>query len=222
MTLAADRMRNKRQAFAAPGSPLDKIVRLLAVGLPAFVGVVAAMMLITPLSPRGEVSFLLDRNKVAIAEDRLRVDNAMYRGQDGEGRPFSLVAGEAVQQSNAVPVVALEDLTARILLTSGPAVLSAPEGTYAIDDEQVGIPGVVQFTAADGYRFAARNVTVHLPSQTMIGDGRVEGVIPAGTYSADSMRADLDNRVISLIGNARLTMTPGRLRLPEEMQEMIP
>ncbi|APE27316.1 hypothetical protein [Aurantiacibacter gangjinensis] len=218
MTAAADRMRTKRQAFAAPGSSLDRIVRLLAVGLPALVGVVAAMMLITPLSPRGEISFLLDRNKVAIADDRMRVDDAMYRGSDAQGRPFSLVAGEAVQRSNTVPLVEMQELTARIVLSGGPAVLSAPQGTYAIDEEQIGIPGMLQFTAADGYEIAARNVTVDLPSQTLLGNGRISGVIPAGVFSANSIRADLENRTIALVGNARLTMTPGRLQLPAEMR----
>lgn len=217
MTLAADRMRTKRQAFAAPGSSLDRIVRALAVGLPALVGVIAAMMLITPLSPRGEVSFLLDRNKVAVAEDRLRVDNAMYRGEDRSGRPFSLMAGEAVQQSNSVPLVQLQELTARILLSEGPAVLSAPRGTYDIEDEQVGIPGIVSFTAADGYQFTARDVTVDLPSRTMHGSGRVGGEIPAGRFEANSFRADLEARTISLSGRAELQMVPGELRMPSGM-----
>lgn len=211
-------MRTKRQAFASPGSSLDTIVRALAVGLPALVGVVAAMMLITPLSPRGEISFLLDRNKVAVADDRLRVNNAMYRGQDSKGRPFSLVAGEAVQESNAVPLVKLVDMTARMVLPEGPAVLTAPRGFYDIDDEQVGIPGIVQFTAADGYEFVARNVTIDLPTRTLVGDGQVSGQVPAGTFSANAMRADLPARTFSLNGDARLRMVPGRLRLPSEMQ----
>ena len=35
------------------------------------------------------------RNKVEVIDERLRVDNAMYRGADDKGRPFSLTAGEA-------------------------------------------------------------------------------------------------------------------------------
>ena len=211
-------MRTRRQAFASPGSSLDTIVRVLAVGLPALVGVVAAMMLITPLSPRGEISFLLDRNKVAVADDRLRVNNAMYRGQDSSGRPFSLVAEEAVQESNEVPVVEMVGLTARMILSEGPAVLTAPVGIYDIQDEQVGIPGVVQFTAADGYEFITRDVTIDLPTRTMLGEGQVSGRVPAGTFSANAMRADLQERSFSLIGDARLRMVPGRLRLPDETQ----
>ena len=218
MTAAADKIRNRRQAFAAPGSTLDRMVRLLAVGLPAVVGVIVALMLITPLSPRGEVSFLLDRNRVEVAEDRLRVDDAMYRGQDNRGRPFSLVAGEAVQHSNRVQVVDLQELTARIMLAEGPAELSAAMGAYAIDEEQVRVPGVVQFTAADGYHMGARNVVADLAGRTLFGQGRVSGMIPAGTFSADTFQADLESRTLVLQGNARLRMTPGKLRMPSAMQ----
>ncbi len=218
MTERADRIRSRRQHFAAPGSQLDKMIRVLAVALPAAVGVVAAMMLITPLSPRGEVSFLLDRNKVAIAEDRLRVDNAMYRGEDSRGRPFSISAGEAVQVSRSEPVVEMHDLTARIALSEGPAVLNAPNGAYDIEQEQLLIPGIVEFNAADGYHMAARNVLIDLPTRTLRGTGRVEGEVPAGSFEADNLYADLSERTISLVGNARMRMVPGRLRMPQGIQ----
>ena len=217
MTIEADRMRTRRQAFAAPGGSFDRIIRWLAIGLPALVGVIAAMMLIAPLADRGEVSFLLDRNKVAIADDRLRVDNAMYRGQDKSGRPFSLVAGEAVQQSNRVQEVEMQDLVARILLPEGPAVLSAPAGRYAIEDEQIAVPGRIRFTAADGYSMSASNVTINLPERSLFGNGHVEGAIPAGTFSADSLRADLAARTLTLDGNARMRMVPGKLAMPQSL-----
>jgi lipopolysaccharide export system protein LptC len=218
MTAAADQIRTRRRALAAPGSALDKAVRFLAVALPMAVGVIAALMLITPLSPRGEVSFLLDRNKVAVAQDRLRVDDAMYRGQDGRGRPFSLVAGEAVQRSNSQPVVALRDLTARIMLPEGLAELSASAGTYRIDLERVSVPGIVQFAAADGYQIGARNVAIDLPTRVMLGEGRVSGVIPAGSFSANAIRADLAARTLVLAGDANLSMIPGQLRVPSAMR----
>ncbi len=69
-------------------------------------------------------------------------------------------------------------------------------------------------TTADGYEFVARGVSVDLPARTMVGSEGVEGAVPAGTFSADRITADLDARVISLQGNARLTMQPGELRMP--------
>lgn len=214
MSVQADQIRNRRRLVAAPGGSFDRMIRFLAVALPAAVGAVAAMMVVTPLSPRGEVSFLLDRNKVAIADDRLLVDNAMYRGEDNRGRPFSVAAGRAVQTSAQVPVVRMEDLLARLLLPDGPAVLSAPGGSYDIDRELVTVDGITRFTAAGGYRMDASNVSIDLNNRLLLGQGRVEGTVPAGTFAADSIRADLEARTVALDGNARLRMVPGRMSLP--------
>lgn len=214
MSVQAEQIRDRRRLRAAPGGSFDRTIRFLAIALPAAVGAVAATMVVTPLSPRGEVSFLLDRNKVAIAEDRLLVADAMYRGEDSRGRPYSLSAGRAVQASAREPVVRMQDLVARLLLPDGPALLSAPAGRYDIDRELVNVDGVTRFTAAGGYRMDASNVAIDLENRLLLGDGRVEGAGPAGTFSADRIRADLAARTVSLEGNARLRMTPGLMRTP--------
>ena len=213
-TSEAKELRSQRQHFAAPGGSHDKLVAFLAKALPIGVGVLAAVMVITPLSPRGEVSFLLDRNKVAIINERLSVDNAMYRGRDDKGRPFSISAGEAVQRSSAEGLVRMDDLVAQLLLPDGPARLTAPGGVYDIDQEVVSINGAVQLNAADGYTMTARGVSVNLQQRTMVGDDGVEGEVPAGSFSARSIRADLSERTLTLEGDARLSMIPGQLRMP--------
>lgn len=213
-TPEAKALRSARQHFAAPGGSHDKVVSFLAKALPMGIGVIAALMIVTPLSPRGEISFLLDRNKVQVIDERLRVDNAMYRGADAEGRPFSLTAGEAVQRSGREGIVRLKDLVARILLPEGPASVRAEAGQYDIREEVVSVPGGVLVTASDGYRMMARGVSVDLPAKQMSGAGGVSGTIPAGTFSANRLEADLEARTVTLAGNARLNMIPGKLRMP--------
>ncbi len=213
-TSEARALRGRRQHFAAPGGSHDRLVAFLARALPMAVGIVAALMIITPLSPRGEVSFLLDRTKVALIDERLSVDNAMYRGRDNQGRPFSLMAGEAVQRSSAEGLVRMEDLVAQMMLSDGPARLSAQGGTYDIDKETVAVDGPVRLTASDGYAMVADGVSVDLKARLMRGDDGVSGEVPAGTFSADTIRADLGARTLILDGNARLTMIPGKLRMP--------
>lgn len=213
-TATAEILRDRRQHFAAPGGAHDRLVRRLATLLPAAIGAVVALMILTPLTPRGEVSFLLDRNKVAVAEDRLKVENAMYRGEDDKGRPFSILAGEAIQQSSREPVVRMRELEARMLLSDGPALLKANSGRYDYDAQKVAVDGVVEFSAADGYRMSARDVSIDLEKKALIGEGRVEGAIPAGTFSANRIEADLNERTIKLSGRARLRMAPGKLRMP--------
>ncbi len=206
--------RDHRRHWAEPGGSHDRLIGFLARALPMGVGVLAALMVVTPLSPRGEVSFLLDRNKVAVIDERLRVDNALYRGADSKGRPFSLTAHEAVQKSSAEGIVRLDNLVARLLLEEGPARLAAPAGRYDIDREVVSVVGPLRMQAADGYRMLARGVSVDLGAKTLTGAGGVTGAIPAGTFSADRLTADLSARTITLSGNARLRMIPGKLRMP--------
>ena len=213
-TSEARALRSRRQHFAAPGGSHDRLIGLLARALPVLVGILAALMIITPLSPRGEVSFLLDRNKVALIDERLSVDNAMYRGRDDTGRPFSLMAGEAVQRSSVEGLVRMQDLVAQMVLAEGPARLTAQGGTYDIDEETVAVDGPVRLTANDGYTMVARGVSVDLRARMMRGDEGVSGEIPAGTFSGDAIRADLGARTLTVEGNAQLTMIPGKLRKP--------
>lgn len=213
-TQEAKQLRSRRQHFAAPGGSHDRLVSFLVRALPMGVGVLAALMIITPLSPRGEISFLLDRNEVAVIQERLRVDNALYRGQDAQGRPFSLTAGEAVQRSSIEGIVRMDELVARMLLAEGPARVEAPGGQYDINEEVVAVNGTMRMVAADGYRMRASGVSLDLNNKTLEGAGGVEGAVPAGTFSANRLDADLAERRITLSGDARLRMEPGKLRMP--------
>jgi lipopolysaccharide export system protein LptC len=211
MTQRADQMRNRRQLFAAPGSSHDRMVRFLGMFLPAAIGVLVAFLALAPLLRNTEVSFLLDKNQVDIARERMRVTQAMYRGQDSEGRPFSLEAGSAVQKSSRNPVVEMNDLAARILLKDGPGVLEAGRGNYNMDTEQVEVVGPVQFSSANGYRMVTRDVDIDLPKRSMVSRGEVTGRLPTGTFRADRLKANLAERTVTLEGRARLRMTQGGL-----------
>ena len=65
MSAEADIIRDRRRLFATPGGSHDRLVAFLGKALPALIGVLLALMMITPFSPRGDVSFLLDRDQVA-------------------------------------------------------------------------------------------------------------------------------------------------------------
>ncbi|MDT0575716.1 LPS export ABC transporter periplasmic protein LptC [Croceicoccus sp. F390] len=214
MTAQAEIMRDKRRHLAEPGGGHDRLIRILSIVLPVAILALAAAMVLAPLTPRSEISFLLDRNKVALTQNRMTVKKAMYRGLDKDARPFSLMAGSAVQRSRETARVGIDDVTARLLLSEGPAQLTARRGVYDMDRQSVMIPGTVHFEAADGYRMMARNVAIDLRDKALVGDGRVEGTVPAGSFSADRIEADLQQRTVSLIGNARLRMTPGKLKVP--------
>lgn len=212
MTQRAVQRRTKRQILAAPGSRRDTLVRAVQIVLPLAIGALFAFLVLAPLVQRSELSFLLDKNSVEITTERMRVTDALYRGKDSRGRPFSLKAGSAVQRSSDVPIVELKDLTARILLESGPGTLDANEGVYDMEAETVRIDGPIRFNDANGYRMVTRDVDVDLKQRALRSRGAVSGRTDVGTFSADTLSADLEQRSVTLIGNAKMRIEQGKIR----------
>lgn len=198
--------RSKLRTWAAPGGSHDRLVTILKRCLPVAVGLLGAFLFTAPFTHQAEVSFVLDKNKVDMASERLKVTEALYRGEDARGRPFSLRAGSALQKSSRDPIVQLNELEARLQMENGGAVVSARRGNYNMDKETVAIDGPIQFQNAGGYRLTTRDVDIQLEQRRLRSRGSVEGRMPAGTFRADHLSADLEERTVTLEGNARLRM----------------
>lgn len=208
---AADVRNWRRARAAAPGGFHDRLVSVLNRALPAAIGLILAIMILLPLGQSGEISFLVDRNKVPVTHERLRVDHATYRGQGRQGRPFGITAGRAVQASAERPVVELTNLVAWIETADGPARIWAPRGSYNFETDRIAIGAPVRFEAANGYRMLTNFVVIDLTASRAAGSGGVEGRSPAGTFNAERIVALLDEQVITLEGDARLHMLPDEL-----------
>jgi lipopolysaccharide export system protein LptC len=212
MSELADRVRTERQHWAVPGSSHDRLIRTLRIILPLAILALVILLAAAPLTIGRDISFVLSKDRVEVAKERMRVTEAIYRGADSKGRPFLLRAGSAVQVSSRDPVVRLNTLSARIALADGPAVIAARKGRYDMDSERVAIDGPVIFQAADGYRIETRDVGIDLTNRQMASGGPVDGRMPLGTFSANHMRADLNSRTVILDGRARLHIVQGASR----------
>lgn len=212
MSEAAERERVVKRSWAAPGGLHDLLVKVLKILLPAGVGVLLAYLLLSPLSKNREISFLLDKNKVDVAGERLKVQSAQYRGVDNQGRPFTIDAERALQATSREPVVDIDGMSAGIRLADGPAAIRAPKARYDMDAQKVDVLGPILITAADGYRLETRDVRVDLNTHSIASDKGVEGRMPLGRFTAGKMEADLPSRTVVLSGRARLHIQQGGLR----------
>ena len=199
-----------RQLHALPGGAHDRLVAVLRWLLPALALALLALLVILPLTSGREFSFLLAKDKVAMSPDRLRIDNALYRGETADGEPFEIHAADAVQRTSAVPVVELRQLSASLGTADGPVRVSAPAGAYYMDKDLVVVKGPVQVASPTGYVIDNGNVSVSLLDRTVASDGSIRGLLPLGSFSADSLRADIGGRVVELEGRVRVHITPGR------------
>jgi lipopolysaccharide export system protein LptC len=209
MSELAIQVRDTRRVWARPGGSHDRLVRTLNRVLPVLIGALVAVLVVAPLAKRNEISYVLAKDKVDMAKERMRLTRATYRGADDDGRPFSLDAGSAVQATSKVPVVQLNDLQARMQLDDGPGVLRAPTAHYNTDERQLQIDGAMTYQSQGGYRLETQNVLASLPAKTLTSNQPVQGRMPLGTFSGQRMNADLNTRTVTLSGGARLHIVQG-------------
>lgn len=211
MSDLADLERTQRQKWATPGGRHDRLIRVLRVVLPSIIGALVAVLAFSPFTGADELSFVLDKDEVNMARERMRLTEAMYRGEDSKGRPFSLRAGSAVQKSSAEPVLKMTDMAGRIIMDDGPAALIAGNGLYDLDKETMRVTGPLVFQSV-GYNMIVSNVELALKSRKMQSFGPVSGRTKVGTFRADRMSADLNTRVVRLDGGVRLRIDQNAIR----------
>jgi lipopolysaccharide export system protein LptC len=208
MSEVAIRTRSERQRWAQPGGRHDRLIATANRLLPLSIGVLFAFLVMAPLTMGGDASFVLDKNKVEVARERLKIQRARYRGTDAKGQPFALTAGSALQKSSAEPIVNIRDLAAAIRLSDGPAEMTAPTGRYDMDSEQVNVAGPIKVRGPNNYALDTNDAVVDLKTRRLRSTAAVTGTVRQGTFSGDSMRADLEARTVTLDGNARLRIDP--------------
>jgi lipopolysaccharide export system protein LptC len=212
MSEAAAHEREVRQHWAQPGSQHDRVIRFAKIALPSAVGVLIAFLALAPLDKNSEVSFILDKNKVENAPERMRVDVARYTGEDNGGRPFLIVAQSAIQRSSELPIVDIRGMMARLGLAEGPVTILANLAHYNIDEQMVRVAGPIRVNGPEGYRLDTSDVTVDLKQRQVTGSGQVQGRMKLGQFSAGRLQADLGTRTVVLDHGARLKIVQGAVR----------
>ncbi len=192
MSELAEQDRIFKRSWAAPGSYHDFLIRFLRILLPLLIALLLAYLVLAPLKEGQEISFLLDKNKVEVAKERMRVVGAQYQGQDEKGRAFVLTARTGLQLRSSDPTVLIEGIRARIVLDDGPATFQAPHARYDLDTQRLALEGPVAFSGSDGYRLAAGRSVVDLKAQTLVTNE------PARFLAPDGRRVDTRSGVIDL------------------------
>ncbi|MBA2772306.1 MAG: LPS export ABC transporter periplasmic protein LptC [Sphingomonas sp.] len=212
MSELASRERAVKQRWAVPGSPRDRIIRLAKIVLPIAVGVLIALLALAPLDRSGDISFILDKNQVDNAPERMRVEQARYVGEDNRGNRFQIVASRALQRSSEEPIVDIWGMVARLGLAEGPVTIDANKARYNLDNQKVMVEGPIRVAGPEGERLATSDVHVDLKNRSVVSEGAVSGRIELGEFRAGRLRADLGQRTVVLDRGARLKIVQGAVR----------
>ena len=212
MTQAARRNLARKRHWAEPGSRHDRLVRTTKFVLPILIIGLLLILAIAPFDQRGDVSFILDKNKVDAAQERMRVEAARYTGTDDKGQKFSINADRAIQPTSDRPIVDIVGMRARLDLERGPLSIVALKGSYNLDEQKVAIIGPVRVAGPDGYRLETRDVGIDLKNRHLVSRGRVIGNMRLGHFEAGRMTANLGTREVVLSDGVRLNIRQGAIK----------
>jgi lipopolysaccharide export system protein LptC len=212
MSEAARRDLAVKRHWAEPGSRHDRFVRATKLVLPVLIIGLIEVLAIAPFDKRGDVSFILDKNKVDAAQERMRVEAARYTGTDDKGQKFSINADRAIQPTSDRPIVDIQGMRARLDLAKGPLSIVALNGSYNLDQQTIAIDGPVRVAGPDGYRLETRDVGVDLKRRNLASRGRVVGEMRLGRFEAGRMTADLGTREVVLTDKVHLNIRQGAVR----------
>jgi len=193
-----------------PGATRDTVIQLAKIVLPAASLVLLVVLIALPLSATQEFSFLLSKDSAMKADERMRVKEASYRGETALGEPFKITAESGVQKSSAVPVVVLTNLAAEIRRADGLSTVSAPQGEFLIERNEVLIQGPVSARSESGFSLDGSRILVSIDENRVTSTDPVSGTLPMGSFRSGSFEADIEGRRVLLEDRVHLRITPSR------------
>ncbi|MCY4406667.1 MAG: LPS export ABC transporter periplasmic protein LptC, partial [Rhodospirillaceae bacterium] len=140
--------------------------------------------------------------------------NASYRGTDAKNRPFAVRGAEAFQPENDSPIVHLSGIEADIYgdqARSGMMALTANEGLYQRDAEQLDLSGDVTVRSDAGHEFRTSKAHIDLPAGIARGDEPVSGKGPHGLVDAGNFALLDRGEIMTFGGRVRMTLFPHAL-----------
>ena len=198
---------------ARPGR-YSGFVGLMRYVLPAMAAALLGLVVAWPLVTGGEEGVHIPLTEDPEIDGRLTMVNASYQGTDAKNRPFAVRGAEAFQPERDSPIVHLSEIEADIFgdpARSGLLALTANEGTYQRDAEQLDLSGDVTVRSEAGHEFRTSKAHVDLPAGTAKGDEPVSGTGPHGLLDAGNFALRDRGEVMTFGGRVRMTLYPDAL-----------
>jgi len=205
-----DRRRNVR--MSTMDRTYSSFVKKLRWILPVFAAIILGMLMVWPkiemeISERRFAPSTLDKAALQQAATENRLLNADFSSTDSSGRPFTLLATEALQQNENPDAIILQNPNGS-LKTSETETLNATSkhGLYAQAAQHLTLNEDVVLTRSDGTTMKTETLFVDLKTQDSKTDAPVVIDGPQGHLTAQGMDMKSGGAVTIFTGPAKLIL----------------
>ena len=189
-------------------------VGLMRYLLPAMAAALLGLVVAWPLLSDGQEGIHVPLIEDPEVDGRLTMVNASYQGTDAKNRPFAVRGAEAFQPESDSPIVHLSGIEADIFgdqARNSMMALTANEGLYQRDVEQLDLSGDVTVRYDAGHEFRTSKARIDLPAGVARGDEPVRGEGPYGLVDAGNFALLERGEIMTFGGRVRMTLLPHAL-----------
>jgi lipopolysaccharide export system protein LptC len=183
-----------------------KIIRWARLALP--VGAIIIAVIVFTWSGENKIAVVDDGPKTgAPGTASNEVLNPRFESVDGDGRPFTLTARRAVQDTNNQSMVLLERPSGDLKLEGGHWIaLEAEHGALEQTTRKLLLRGTVNFFRDGGYQLTTPELHIEAETGRAWSDKTIEAQGPEGTLTAAGMEGRSKEGVLIFKGPAVLTL----------------
>lgn len=198
------------RAAGGPTGRWSRFVGWMKFGLPAAALAVGALVVAWPDIAHRDRSLPITMAEPRPGEDdSLRMANPRYTGTDEHNRPYTITADAATVDRVDRRRLNLQNLQADMTLEDNRWIsVSAPQGVYQQDRQQLSLAGPIEVYSDEGYELHARAAQLDIQAGTAASDLPVRGHGPLGAISANSFRADRKAQRLEFGGGVKLIIHP--------------
>lgn len=193
---------NERQINRA--SQLKKMIPILT--LIAFL-----CLVLFPILASRENSFTLAIDKLPERDEKAKLIKPSYVDIDSHNNPVNISAESATREENGETNYFFTNLDAQMSLPSGEGIeILAQNGTLNTGTQIMDLGGEITITSETGFQLRATEATFLIGDKIASGRNGVSGIAPFGHFNANNFKADIQDEVITLSGNVKISFDPNK------------
>jgi len=188
----------------------SRMVRVLRIAVPAFVGIVAlAVVLATYLNPLRMLSNLpVDIGDLVVSGSKITMEQPRLSGFTRDARAYELTADAAAQDLTKPDIIELQNIHAKLQMQDKSTVkMSAVKGIYDSKGETLKLDQKIILSSTSGYEGRLSEATVDIRKGSVLSEHPVELKMLQGTLNANRLRIIDSGARVLFENGVRMTLT---------------
>ncbi len=179
--------------------------------VPALTLIAFLSLVLYPILVSRESSFTLAIDRLEQRDEKAKLIKPSYVDVDQNNNPVNISAESAYREEHETTNYFFTNLVAQMSLPTGDAIeILSKSGSLNTDTQIMELNGEITITSENGFLLKSTEAKFLIGEKIAQGQNGVTGVAPFGRFSAENFNANVEDEVITLDGNVKISFDPNK------------